>query len=224
MSLKLLSVRAKHFRVKSMASKSISNLPKPVRSKSETNDSEANDKSRQILHAAQSLFVRYGIKRTSIDDIAREAGIAKGTLYLYYDSKDALFASVAERMCIEILDNVHKAIVSPVSLNEQLLELLDANVGFMHRLLEESPHMAELTETKETLAASIFATFDSQFKNLLRTHLSDNEIVREDVAEMFLAAAYGVIRTGDTSKEHYRIRLAVLIDTLLMGLRCNETK
>lgn len=48
-----------------------------------------------ILAAALALFGRYGYRRTSIDDIAREAGVAKGTVYLYVESKEALFDLVA---------------------------------------------------------------------------------------------------------------------------------
>ena len=62
---------------------------------SESDTTGNTNKQERILDAAQRLFVRYGVKRTSVDDIVREAGIAKGTLYLYYDSKNALFAAVA---------------------------------------------------------------------------------------------------------------------------------
>ena len=50
-----------------------------------------NEKRTRIVYAAQSLFIRYGVKRTSIDEVARAADIAKGTLYLYYESKEMLF-------------------------------------------------------------------------------------------------------------------------------------
>ena len=79
--------------------------------------SGGNDKRSRILDAAQSLFLRYGVKRTALDDVVREAGIAKGTLYLYFDSKDALFAGVAEQLCAEVLRNAEEAIASSSSLS-----------------------------------------------------------------------------------------------------------
>jgi AcrR family transcriptional regulator len=51
----------------------------------------ADGKREAILQAALELFGRYGYRRTSIDDIARQAGVAKGTVYLYVESKEALF-------------------------------------------------------------------------------------------------------------------------------------
>src|ERR1700730_5397338 len=79
-------------------------------------DSAGNDKRSRILDAAQSLFLRYGVKRTALDDVVREAGIATGTLYLYFDSKDALFAAIAERLCAELFSNAEEAIASSSSI------------------------------------------------------------------------------------------------------------
>ena len=81
-----------------------------------------NDKRARILHAAQSLFIRYGVKRTSIDEVARAADIAKGTLYLYYDSKEMLFAEVAKKICAEILAEANKAAAMPAPLAERLVD------------------------------------------------------------------------------------------------------
>jgi AcrR family transcriptional regulator len=84
-------------------------------------ESTSGDKRGVILDAAQSLFLRYGVKRTALDDVAREAGVAKGTLYLYFDSKDAIFAAIAEHLCAEVLRNAEAAIASSASITHQLV-------------------------------------------------------------------------------------------------------
>ena len=48
------------------------------------------EKESAILEAARKLFLHYGFKKTSVDDIAREAGIAKGTVYLYFKNKQEI--------------------------------------------------------------------------------------------------------------------------------------
>jgi AcrR family transcriptional regulator len=48
-------------------------------------------KRRQILDGAYRLFMRQGFDATSMGDIAKEAGVSKGTLYVYFDSKERLF-------------------------------------------------------------------------------------------------------------------------------------
>jgi AcrR family transcriptional regulator len=54
-------------------------------------------KRRRIIEAGTSLFIRHGYRKASMDDVAREAGVAKGTLYLYFRAKrDLLIAAVAE--------------------------------------------------------------------------------------------------------------------------------
>ncbi|HWA58977.1 MAG TPA: TetR/AcrR family transcriptional regulator [Gemmatimonadales bacterium] len=48
----------------------------------------------EILAAALEVFGELGFARTRLDDVARRAGVSKGTLYLYFDSKDALFRAM----------------------------------------------------------------------------------------------------------------------------------
>jgi AcrR family transcriptional regulator len=50
-----------------------------------------NRKRRQILDGAHRLFMRQGFDATSMGDIATESGVSKGTLYVYFDSKERLF-------------------------------------------------------------------------------------------------------------------------------------
>jgi AcrR family transcriptional regulator len=50
-------------------------------------------KKRLILDAARSLLVAQGFQDIVLDDVARKAGVAKGTLFLYYKSKDELFSA-----------------------------------------------------------------------------------------------------------------------------------
>ncbi|PMR74004.1 TetR/AcrR family transcriptional regulator [Billgrantia endophytica] len=50
----------------------------------------------RILDAAAKLYMTYGAKRTSMNDIATEAGMAKGTLYLSFKSKDELFHALIQ--------------------------------------------------------------------------------------------------------------------------------
>ncbi|MGH2769324.1 MAG: TetR/AcrR family transcriptional regulator, partial [Actinomycetota bacterium] len=57
----------------------------------------AEDRRREILDAAVSVFGAKGLVVATMDDIARQAGVAKGTLYLYFETKEHLLASLRER-------------------------------------------------------------------------------------------------------------------------------
>lgn len=65
------------------------------------------------MAAAEELFARYGFKKTSIDDIARAAGIGKGSVYLHFASKEELFAEfmrrISERMLVTLTTAVRRA-------------------------------------------------------------------------------------------------------------------
>ena len=63
-----------------------------------------------ILQAATEVFARPGIKKASIDDIARRARIGKGTVYLHFDSKEALFATVIRDVWARVFQGLTSAV------------------------------------------------------------------------------------------------------------------
>jgi AcrR family transcriptional regulator len=56
-------------------------------------------KRRQILEGARSLFLAQGFDAASMNAIAQEAGVSKGTLYVYFKSKEELFEAIVEEQC-----------------------------------------------------------------------------------------------------------------------------
>src|SRR3954451_11080724 len=55
------------------------------------------DRRRKILDAAEACFVRNGFHRTTMNDVAAEAGMSAGNLYRYFASKEAIVTGLAER-------------------------------------------------------------------------------------------------------------------------------
>lgn len=67
----------------------------------------AKDKRRLVLlEAALEEFFQSGFKAARMDDIARRAGLSKGTLYLYFESKDDLFKSIVETFAMPNVERV----------------------------------------------------------------------------------------------------------------------
>ncbi|HXQ47271.1 MAG TPA: TetR/AcrR family transcriptional regulator [Caulobacteraceae bacterium] len=58
-----------------------------------------SDKRRQIIEGARAVFLAQGFDAASMGEIARTAGVSKGTLYVYFDSKEALFQAIAHEQC-----------------------------------------------------------------------------------------------------------------------------
>jgi AcrR family transcriptional regulator len=66
-----------------------------------TSSSEAAEsaKRRQILDGARAVFLAQGFDAASMGEIARVAGVSKGTLYVYFDSKERLFQEIVQEQC-----------------------------------------------------------------------------------------------------------------------------
>src|SRR5262245_37990784 len=67
----------------------------PTLAKDET---RASRKRRQVIEAGRKLFFANGFDVTSMDDVAREAGVSKATLYSYFESKERLFSDVVAEL------------------------------------------------------------------------------------------------------------------------------
>ena len=65
---------------------------------------EREQRRRQILNAARKVFSSNGFTKTTMEDIAREAELSPGTLYLYFKNKDELYASLS----VEVLEHIHE--------------------------------------------------------------------------------------------------------------------
>jgi len=68
------------------------------------------DKRKAILQAAIEVFAQKGFHRSRVADIARRAGVADGTIYLYFASKDDILITIFEEKMTELLREARKAI------------------------------------------------------------------------------------------------------------------
>jgi AcrR family transcriptional regulator len=62
-------------------------------------DREDGAKRRQILSGAREVFLAMGFDAASMGEIARKAGVSKGTLYVYFENKEQLFETIAHEQC-----------------------------------------------------------------------------------------------------------------------------
>jgi len=67
---------------------------------------ERADRADRILTVASDLLLRFGYRRVTIDDVARQADIGKGTIYLHWKTRDELFRAVFEREVLGAIDEL----------------------------------------------------------------------------------------------------------------------
>lgn len=163
----------------------------------------AEAKREAILAASITLFGRYGYRRTSMEEIAREAGIAKGTVYLYFATKEALFRALSQQTLDRALADAGRAAAAPGTLVERLYGVLEAKYGYFHGVVHSSPHAGELIDSKNRLSADVFARGHRAYLRLLARLLAAAErsgaldLARlgasaESLAALLADAAHGI--------------------------------
>jgi TetR/AcrR family fatty acid metabolism transcriptional regulator len=94
----------------------------------------------QVLEAARRCFGRQGYRKTSMDDVATEAGVAKGTVYLYCRNKQDLFVAAVERELDLWLDELSMPLDTERPATEVLIEMARRDAAFV----EQRPLVADL--------------------------------------------------------------------------------
>ncbi len=174
-----------------------------------------------ILEAATGVFLRYGFKKTSMDDLARAAGLSRQGLYLHFGTKEALFkASVLQ--LIEAIRAAGRAALAreDVSIEERLLGAFEA--GHAHALGPHSAeHMNELLAASEELLGPAVAEMEegvvADVARALRSagvaaRWKDRGVSAKELAELLHAASYAAKhRATTTAAYREQVRAAVRI-------------
>lgn len=91
-----------------------------------------------ILDAATASFSRYGFRKTTMDQVAHDAGVAKPTLYAWFENKDALFYAVCDALMSKILDDAELARATPDPI-ARIRTILEAKFTTVFELVASSP-------------------------------------------------------------------------------------
>lgn len=122
---------------------------------------------KRVLDAAKTVFARYGFRKASMEDIAREGGMSRPALYQWFGNKKAVFQALAEAIAAEALAAADTAWPEAASLAEGLLAGILAKDLPLYRLLHASPHGAELLMVDEALTSLMATDLEAAFAALL---------------------------------------------------------
>ena len=117
------------------------------------------DRRRQILDAAIRVFARQGFHACRVSDIAREAGVAYGLVYHYFDSKDQVLNELFVERWSLLLAAIEEVDARPIPPREKL----DAVAGFIIDSYRHDPELMKVIIVEVTRAANSFG----------RTHLPE---------------------------------------------------
>lgn len=94
------------------------------------------EKEKLILESARRFFFRYGFKKTSMDEIAEDAGVGKGTLYNYFKNKVDLFVRLAEQKREEMLEQIETHVSRAKRADEKLIQINISIVEDIRKMMD----------------------------------------------------------------------------------------
>ncbi len=123
------------------------------------------DKRERILTAAERIFARRGFFAAKVSDVAKEAGVADGTIYLYFKSKDDLLISLFERRMQQVNELLRTAVANIDSPREQL----DVFVRTYLQLVHDEPTAVEVLTIELRQSSKFMKEYENpQFADFLR--------------------------------------------------------
>ena len=116
------------------------------------------DKPQQIIAAAIRVFARSGYYNSRVSDIAREAGIASGTIYLYFKTKDDILITLFREKMAAFVASMRRAIADEPDAVAKVRRL----VHLHFHMLEEDPDLAEVVQVELRQGQKFFRGASSQ--------------------------------------------------------------
>ena len=142
---------------------------------------------------AQQLFLKHGLRGTAMEAIAREAGIAKPTLYAHFPDKNAIFVALLEQLIAAWRQDFLVALRGEGDVVRRVGSALTAKYKGAMRLLAASPHATELFGEGDRLATARIGALDAELASALEQELTAAGVTRARlVTQMLLAAGYGI--------------------------------
>lgn len=156
----------------------------------------------KILEAALGQFLLNGLRGTSMEAIAKAAGVAKPTLYRYFPDKQALFEAIVAGLVGELREVAEKGLASPGTAAQRCAAALTAKHKTVFRLLENSPHAVELYEAPLGNARDALKALETwMIDEMTSAFAAEGRSDARALAQLLHAAADGVARHAKHAEE-----------------------
>jgi AcrR family transcriptional regulator len=130
-----------------------------------------------ILQAASRLFEHYGHGKTTIADVAREAQVGVGTVYLEFDSKDAIVTELSLSTHVGVLEAMRAASVKGLDHGERLTTVMMARTRSFLELGKKGQHACELLHCKTDGVRVAHQKFREQEQALIAGILQEGQLL-----------------------------------------------
>lgn len=174
---------------------------------------DTEERTREITDAARACFLQFGYAKTSMDDIAKKAGISRPLLYRAFKNKEDIFARVYEDTFAGRFPDAQALVESKLSKREKILQVCELLIIEPWTELHRSPMISEYFIACRQLVPEATTRHKKKKLEMALAVLGDRER-----AELFLLAGEGMMLDLPTPAT-LRKRLALLTDQFLAGSR-----
>ncbi len=109
--------------------------------------SKSLEKRTELLEIARKRMLHYGIQKTSVHEIAKDAGIAVGTLYLYFKNKEDIVLALADEYRCRQQELAEEILQARLPADEKIQRFMIQRFRFVQEFREGSPHGKEFVKT-----------------------------------------------------------------------------
>lgn len=149
----------------------------------------------RIVEAARHLILRNGLRGTTMEAIAREAGIAKPTLYAYFPDKESVYGAIIEALTTELRTAFHAAISVPGDAESRIGNALAAKYEVIADLLAGSPHAGELYSDEDRHVKAQLQMLEKEMADAVVACLAEAGVADpEALGRLVLAGTFGIGR------------------------------
>ncbi|GAB3422433.1 TetR/AcrR family transcriptional regulator [Niabella aquatica] len=186
-----------------------------------------------IIDAAKVLMQKYGLNKTTMEDIAKQAGKGKSTLYYYFKSKEEIFDAVINLEMDELFHSVKKAVNDQKNASDMLksyivtkIKVLRSKINLYRFAIETDLQTTKINE----LFSKLRSRYDGEEKNLIASILNfgvENDTFKADIkveievlSELLVTCVRGVELEIVTQGKHKTLenKAEMLVHMLTQGI------
>ncbi|MBN1347493.1 MAG: TetR/AcrR family transcriptional regulator [Phycisphaerae bacterium] len=187
------------------------------------------DVRQQVMDEASRLFLHYGFKKTTMDEIARQVGISKGALYLHFDSKEAIFTEIGNQVRTQVLGLIAGIATGDLPPDDKIRRMHADALLFVWDYFHQAPHAPEIWGEATTMFNARNTEFYKQCQRLEAQVVGEGQnlgMFRRDlgpdrVAKLMALASQGMAPPYLRISERRELIEALdqMFDLILDGLR-----
>jgi len=155
-------------------------------------DAKGGEKRDRILRAAVKVFARKGFYATRVSEIAKAAGVADGTIYLYFENKDDVLVSIFDFYLGKLVEVLHREIDATDGIEAKLRRIIELQLG----LLEGQRDLAEVVTVNLRQSSRLLKQYAAprfkQYLDTIASVIADGQkagVLRDDLNPRIMARA-----------------------------------